>query len=85
MDAFSLNFPPCCHISPPYIMGFHNKEFKPHDRTHHDVIIVIIVIIVMLTLCYSKMSHATLILYYHAFMLTLHTFFISHELWLPQA
>jgi hypothetical protein len=46
---------------------------------HH---VVIIIMIVMLTLCYSVMSHATLILYYHASMLALHTFIISHVLWL---
>jgi hypothetical protein len=44
------------------------------------VIIVIIVTIAMFTLCDSIMSHATLIPYYHAFMLTLHTFLISHAL-----
>ena len=37
------------------------------------------------TLCYSIMSHATLILYYHTSMLTLHTSLISHALWLPHA
>ena len=30
-------------------------------------------------------SHATLIVYYHAFILTLHTSFISRALWLPRA
>ena len=29
-------------------------------------------------------SHATLIVYYHAFILTLHTSFISRALWLPR-
>ena len=38
---------------------------------HHVVIAAIIVIIAMLILCYFIMSHNTLILYYHAFMLTL--------------
>ena len=33
------------------------------------------------TLCYSIMSHATLILYYHAPMLTLHNSIISCALW----
>ena len=46
---------------------------------HH---VVIIIMIVMLTMCYSVLSHATLILYYHASMLTLHTFIISNVLWL---
>ena len=48
-------------------------------------IIVIVVIIAMLTLCYSIMSHDTLIFYFHASMLTLQTPLISHALWLPQA
>ena len=56
------------------------KEFKPHACTHH---IVITIIIAMSTLCYSIMPHTTLILYYHASMLTLHTSFISRALWLP--
>ena len=46
------------------------KEFKPHARTHHIVIIVNIIIMAMLTLWYSLMSHATLILYYHTSTLT---------------
>ena len=50
------------------------REFKPHARTLHATIIVIIA---MLTLCYPIMSHATLILYYHASMLTLLTLLIS--------
>ena len=51
---------------------YSTKEFKPHTRTHHVVIIVLVVIIAMLTLCYSITSHVTLILFYHAFMLILH-------------
>ena len=36
------------------------------------------------TLCNSILSHATLILYYHASMLTLQNSVISRALWLPQ-
>lgn len=43
---------------------------------------VIIVIIVMVTLCYSIMLHATLILYYHTSMITLRIPSISCGLWL---
>ena len=68
-----LNLPLCCHISLAYIWGLalgeSTKEFTPHTCTHHVVIIVII--IAMLTFCYSIMSYTTLILYYHAYMLTL--------------
>ena len=39
------------------------KEFKPHARTHHIIVIVNIVIIATMSLCHSLMSHATLILY----------------------
>ena len=48
------------------------KEFKPHARMHH---VVIVVIIVTLTLYSSITSHATLILLYYATMLTLHSSF----------
>ena len=47
---------------------------------HH---VVIVVIIAMLTLCYSIMSHAALIIFYRAFMLTLHKSLIPRALWLP--
>ena len=46
-------------------------QFKPHVCTHHTIIIVNIVIIAMLILCYSIMSHAALIIFYHASILTL--------------
>ena len=36
------------------------------------------------TLCYSIVSHGTLILYYHTYMLTLQNSVISRALWLPQ-
>ena len=52
---------------------------------HHVVIIVIIDIIAMLTLCYSIMLHATLVLFYHASMLAPQNSLISRALWLPQA
>ena len=45
--------------------------------------IVIIITLAMLILCYSLISHAILILYYHGFMSTLHTSLISCALWLP--
>ena len=74
-----LKIASCCHISFLYITHFDirnnpQKKFKPHTRTHH---VVVIVILAMLTLCYSIMSHATLVLYYHAFMLTLHASLMS--------
>ena len=49
-------------------------------RTHHVIIIAMIIVHAMLTLCYFIMSHATLILYYHTSMLTLHTSLISPAL-----
>ena len=42
---------------------------------HYNVIVVMIVIPVILTLCYSIMSHDTLIIYYHASMMTLQMLF----------
>ena len=63
-------------------LNYTTKEFKPHARTHHVIIIVIIVTIAMLTLCYTIMSHATLVLFYHVSMLTLHNSLISRALWL---
>ena len=67
MYILYLNLPPCCHISLSYITNFDirviHQEFKPHACTHHVVIIVINVINAMLILCYSIMSHATLILF----------------------
>jgi hypothetical protein len=62
-------FPPIYHIFRHYPL-----EKSNYTYTHR---IVIIVIIVVLTLCYSMMSHATLILYYHASMLTLQTSLVS--------
>ena len=61
----------CAHFKSPSLLshfaliyhGFRStKEFKPHACTHH---VFILVIIAMLTLCYSIMSLATLILYCH--------------------
>ena len=54
-------------------------EFQPHARMHH------VVIIAMLISCYFIMSHATLIIFYHASMWTLHNSLTSRALWLPQA
>ena len=76
-------FKSCSLLS--HFTSFDTKEFKPHTHMHYVVIIVIIAIIAMLTLCYSIMSHATLILFYHAPMLTLSKSLISHIFWLPQA
>ena len=79
----NLNLPPYCHIPLSYIMSFistlFTKKFKPHACTHH------VDIIAMLTLCYSIMSYATLILYHHISMLTLQTSLILCAFWLPQA
>ena len=52
---------------------------------HHVVINVVNFIIAMLTLCYSMMSHAISIFFYHALMLTLQNLLIFCALWLPQA
>jgi hypothetical protein len=80
--SFNLNLNPCCQIFLPYIMGFdieiNHQKFKWDVHTHH------VVIIAMLTLCYSTMSHVTLTLFHHAFMLTLFKSVISCALWLPQ-
>ena len=59
------------------------KNSNQKFATHH---IVVVVIVVMSTSWYSTMSHATLILYYHASMLTSSTSLISHALswyWTP--
>ena len=50
---------------------------------HHVVIVIFVFIVAMLILCYSIMSHATLVLFNHAFMLALHKSLISRALWLP--
>jgi hypothetical protein len=90
MSLFVDTFP--SHMSHVLTLKQSTKEYKPHARMHHVLIVVIIVIIAMLTLCYSIMSHTTLILlsfYFFIFdqesMLTLQNSLISHELWLPQA
>ena len=61
-----------------------NKEIKPHAHTHHVVIVVIIVDFAILNVCYSITLHTTLILFYHASMLTLQYSLLSRALWLPQ-
>ena len=65
---------------------YHQSSSKLHARMHHDVAIdVIMVVIVMLTLCYSMMSHVTIVTHvYHTFMFTLHNSLISRALWLPE-
>jgi hypothetical protein len=77
MDVLISNLLPCCYISLPYIMGFEIKIIHQRTQTirwyasccHH---------------CHycnvDFLSHATLILYYHASMLTLQTSLISHAL-----
>jgi hypothetical protein len=68
------------HIS--WILTFKKttQEFKSRACMHHVVIIVNIVIIAVVTLCYSIMSHVTLVLFYHASMLTPQNSFISQHL-----
>ena len=81
-EVLSLSVTPCCQVSLPYIMGFDAPNNSNHTLIvkHH---VVIVVISATLTLCYSVMSHGTLILFYHAFMLTLHKSALSCALWLP--
>ncbi len=56
-----------------------NSPKNPNHMLTHIVLssLSFIVINPILTLCYSIMSHATLILRYHASMLTLHTSLIT--------
>ena len=63
-------------------MGIDAPNNSNHTLTmlHH---VVIVVIIAILTLCSSVMSHAILLPFYHAFMLTLRKSLISSALWLP--
>ncbi len=72
------------HISLILTLKQSTKELKPQVRTHQVDIIVIIIIDAMLVLCCSTMSHATLTLSYHTFMLTLHHSLKPRALWLPQ-
>ena len=60
--------PSLCHISLSYIVGFNINNNPPNNSKSHACTrhVVIIAIIAMLTLCYSIMPHATLILYRHA-------------------
>ena len=70
----NLHLPHCSHISIPYIMGFDIKNL--HQRTHtHHVVIFVIIVIINVEFALFHMSHTALILYYHASMLTLQTFF----------
>ena len=61
------------------------KNLNHYVHTYHVVIMIVIVIIALLTSCYSIISHVTLILFYHASILTLQNSLISHALWWPQA
>jgi hypothetical protein len=89
-DELNLKLPPCYHISLPYTMGFDLKVIHQRNQTtclhathcHHCHYSHFFS---MLTLCYSILSHTTLVFYYHASMLTLHTSLISRALWLAQA
>ena len=66
-----------------YIIGLYSRINALKNSNH--MLTCIIVIFAMLTLCYSIMSHVSLILYYYASMLTLQTSLISYALWLPHA
>ena len=74
----SSHLPHCCHISLPYIMGFDIKivhqriQTTPSHTSHCHHCHYCNVEFVLF-----HMSHATLILYYHASILTLQTFLIS--------
>ena len=71
------------HISYILTLKWTTKQLIPHACTHH--IVVIIINIVMLLLCCFIMSHVTLILLYHAFVLTSQNFLISRApCWFPQ-
>jgi hypothetical protein len=74
-----------CHVFLSYITDVDIKiKHKRIETTHsHCHPLLFIVVIAMLTLCYSIMSHATLIIFYHASMLlTLQKLsFVSHALW----
>ena len=83
MDVLNLNLPPCCHISLPYMTCFNIESNHQRNSNHMLTHIIIIVITALLTSCYSRMSHAKLILYYRSSMLTLQTSVISCALWLP--
>ena len=62
-NVLHVNLPPCCHISLSCIMGFDIKK-----TTHQNIQTTCSHALGLLTLCYSILSHATLILYYHACM-----------------
>ena len=65
------------HFPAIYHGFFDIKNLHQRIHTHHVVIIVIIAVIVIINVEFVlfHMSHATLLLYYHASMLTLQTFF----------
>jgi hypothetical protein len=64
-----------CHVFLSYITDFDIKiKHKRIETTHsHCHPLLFIVVIAMLTLCYSIMSHATLILFYHAYIHVINT------------
>ena len=75
-----------CHVSFPYIMGFDiTINHQRIQTTSSHALLVIVVIIAMLTLCYSIISHTTLILFYQTSMLALQNSLISRALWLSPA
>ena len=61
ISLLMVTFP--SHTSRTSTLKQSTKEFKPHARTHHIIVIVNIVIIATMSLCHSLMSRATLILY----------------------
>ena len=91
--VFSLSFTPLYHVTLPNIMGFDNKiQFQGNQITllhtsycHRHNHCYYRYYCKCYTSCYSKLSHATLMLFYRASMLTLHNSLISRALWLPQA
>ena len=73
MDVLNLNLTPWSHVSFPYITSFdikiNDQRIQTTSSHDHVVNIKIIFIIVILTLCYFKLKHISLIFFYHACML----------------
>jgi hypothetical protein len=80
MDVLRLNLAPYCHVSSH--MWHSSKPPKNSNHTSCCHRCNVLLVIAMLTMCYSILSHATLMLFYHASMLTLHNSLMSHILWL---
>jgi len=81
--VLNLNVPRC-HIFLPFIRGLDSEVIlqriqatRSHALHFHYCNVDFVF--------FSIISHATLVLYYHASMLTLHTSLISRALWLPRA